>query len=622
MSRFSKKEIANFAQNDSQWKIDLNESFVNPYTFIPLGDECTRMNPEHGTLSGYIECELTPHTPLIIPNTSGPKSETNPFYNFYGYRNLEAGQDKEEYYPPVVPGSEIRGAIRSVHEAATNSCMSVVNTDPEDYLFRRSGIPRNKFGILKFIDGDWVLFKAEKKKVRSHKNLWNRYSQGSRVVLNKEQVEVIGLFDNLGTNQPEYYLHISKYMPKKKNESVFKLTNQIIRRFSDDDLSIRKLHELLKNYEDNEKNASEPSYRIYLERLKAKDGQAICVYYYDPNDYNGTYLFAPSSISKDMFLNQPYHILKDNGGYQPCEDPDCLCPSCSLFGMVGKKGSMGSRLRFTDATIVNPLLKPQEYYRPELELTLASPKPSAAEFYLERPNMKHDKRPADHWNYDYAVRYDRKLKNKEVIQYGTAILRGRKFYWHGVPIKNDNKQGKNSKLTHTVRPVKPGITFAFKVYFHHLTEQELANLKWVLELRSSDNGNHMHKLGYAKPLGMGSVKIAVKQIKTRDSRELQRRGSFVYRAYEPGNHSIEPKVLERLLKVTDFNFPDKPLVSYPKVHGRRNEEIYQWFAANQSLRIQNGKIKHSSFPPVILEQLPHIDSADQKLHKYIQINPK
>lgn len=624
MARFSKKKIAEFEIDSSvNWRIDPYESFVNPYTFIPLGKQCSRQKPEQGPLSGYIECELTTHTPLIIPNTSGPKSEENTFYNFYGYKNLEGVHAKEkEYYPPVVPGSEIRGAIRSVHEAATNSCMRVINTDPKDYLSRRSSIPRNETGILKYIDGQWVLFEAKKYKVSiEDRGAWKRFEQGSRVAVERHgnyKVQILRTVPLSAANKPEYYLHFSKRMPKKKYESVFQLTDKEICRFRDDHESIVKLRELLKSYASDEPKSSEPNYSTYLERLEKKDGRAICVYYYKPENFNNKFLFAPSSISKDMFLNQPNVILKEHGGYQPCEDPNCLCPSCSLFGMVGKDGAMGSRLRFTDATVVNPLGRAQDYYERDITIALASPKPSAAEFYLERPTIRRDKRPADHWNYDYAVRYDRKLNKLEVIQYEKAVLRGRKFYWHGQPVMG-YQPSNNEKLKRTVRPVKPRITFGFKIYFHRLTEQELANLKWVLELQNPAGGNHMHKIGHAKPLGMGSVKVAVKQIKIRDSHQLQENGTFDYRPYKPAAHTIDEIPLKQLLKVTDFDFPGKKLVSYPKVSGRRGQEVHQWFTANQSIRIINKeKIKTSAFPPVIFDELPHIDEEDQTLHKYEQ----
>lgn len=90
------------------------EYFVNPYNFVPLEGRCKRSKPTAGELTGKITCEIKTLTPIFIPNDS---AENEKELEFFHYGNNE----------PVIPGSEIRGMIRSVHEAAFNGCLSQVS---------------------------------------------------------------------------------------------------------------------------------------------------------------------------------------------------------------------------------------------------------------------------------------------------------------------------------------------------------------------------------------------------------------------------------------------------------------------------------------------------------------
>ena len=57
---------------------------------------------------------------------------------------------------------------------------------------------------------------------------------------------------------------------------------------------------------------------------------------------------------------------------------------------------------------------------------------------------------------------------------------------------------------HTViTPIKKGATFEGRIRFENLTEVELGGLLLALELKE----NLYHKIGMAKPLGLGSIKI-------------------------------------------------------------------------------------------------------------------
>lgn len=109
--------------------------FLNPYNFVrslqildpqtePLLGNCEP--PPHDRyvgLTGKLKCQVTVQTPLFISDSHAIKVKTvrergkekeHPSYRFFEY-------DGE----PALPASSLRGMLRSMFEAATNSCFSV-----------------------------------------------------------------------------------------------------------------------------------------------------------------------------------------------------------------------------------------------------------------------------------------------------------------------------------------------------------------------------------------------------------------------------------------------------------------------------------------------------------------
>ena len=96
--------------------------FVNPYTFLPLPSHIKREPPQHHSgsskqplFSGSFQVEWTLKTPLLLP----VKAEEEGW--------LELINDKRGIVE--IPGSSIKGAMRSLHEAAFFGCLSVIDED-------------------------------------------------------------------------------------------------------------------------------------------------------------------------------------------------------------------------------------------------------------------------------------------------------------------------------------------------------------------------------------------------------------------------------------------------------------------------------------------------------------
>ena len=175
---------------------------------------------------------------------------------------------------------------------------------------------------------------------------------------------------------------------------------------------------------------------------------------------------------------------------------DLLDPASRVFGWVQgekEKGAYAGRVNFTHA-----LLKQSGEVVGEKTLAiLGSPKPTTTRFYLAQPNGKPSSKPRD----DISVGYDGNN--------GRNQLRGRKMYRHFIP---DEKHMTSEEATDQNRSIKDaegaGALFTFSVNFENLAPVELGALLWSLTL----DGKGYHKLGYGKPLGLGSAKLSVSDL--------------------------------------------------------------------------------------------------------------
>lgn len=171
--------------------------------------------------------------------------------------------------------------------------------------------------------------------------------------------------------------------------------------------------------------------------------------------------------------------------FSKCDNPDKLCPACMLFGIVnGDKVHYQGRVEVDDAICTNAV--PHE---PIYTIILSNPKPHHEIWYLD-----HDK------------------------------LAGRKYYFHQQDISTlsgwkISKQG--TKQNQYIIPLDRGSTFTFKVTFKGLDKEELSLLLYGLFIEE----NMRHKIGYAKPAGLGSVRIEPVMMEMADFRSRYKFGA-------------------------------------------------------------------------------------------------
>lgn len=106
-------------------------------------------------------------------------------------------------------------------------------------------------------------------------------------------------------------------------------------------------------------------------------------------------------------------------------------------------------------------------------------------------------------------------RNRYMITYDDdrPVLRGRKLYWHRHSVYAPAPPNDNANVQAVYHPLSAGCRFGFTVSFERLTRDQLGALCEAVDF---PNG-HAHKLGLGKPFGLGSVRVTVDWSRTRIS---------------------------------------------------------------------------------------------------------
>lgn len=458
--------------------------FVNPYNFIPLTGK-KKLYENHGeeTLTGKIVVEIKTKTPLFIPDTSNEKvfpvkgeDPEHKSYDFFTY-------GKE----PVIPGSEIRGMIRSVYEALTGSCLSAIDDDAE--LVKRTNDIYQP-GLIKKIKGKYILVEAERSKCRD------------------KDFKKIGQKTNNG-----YFLRGEKgfrgiaqsyFNPIKPEKKVCDIKDE---HFKMIDIVLKSYQNSKTNKHLTQRHGGYVNYEKEFNAFKKSEKDGYFPIYYSKATDNLIYL-SPACITKEAYVNKISDIISTHGNFGPCTG-DERCPACALFGTINEKSATASSLRFADAKLVKDANQPDELFwkSPVTLEELGQPKIAATEFYLKQPNN------AKFWTYDYYV------DNKGNIHEFIPEIAGRKFYWHN-PRMQFKANVERTKRNKTVRPLKRNVVFEEEIYFERITKEQLQQMLAICNISNEyvdkkGNEDAGYKLGTGRPLGLGSISMKVKSCSIR-----------------------------------------------------------------------------------------------------------
>lgn len=163
-----------------------------------------------------------------------------------------------------------------------------------------------------------------------------------------------------------------------------------------------------------------------------------------------------------------------------CQHNDALCISCRLFGMMQAGQSNAQvflgKVNIGDALVYKDSL---EFYNPIYTAVLDTPKPRHTAFY----------------------RADK------------GYIAGRKFYFHHdgelhtadrlLEIRNKPGEYRNQYI----RPLAEDVEFEARIDFTNLEADEFAALMLAVTLQYKQRWDMRHKIGYGKPIGLGSIRI-------------------------------------------------------------------------------------------------------------------
>ncbi|WP_017975256.1 TIGR03986 family type III CRISPR-associated RAMP protein [Actinopolyspora halophila] len=549
----------------------MNETFVNPYTFVPFPQAGPHRCAPQGhagrgdLLSGTLVVTLHARTPLLLRGISSAQQPTD----------LPRRPDGT----PMIPGSALKGALRSLHETLAGGCLRVFDEEftpsyRDSASAREVGSPRMAVVAEHHDERTPPVLRLctdEARKPRLHQEELARIhreegplTSGDRLRVdfdeqtgkphrahrddNGEWVVLLSDTNARRADQP-YYAHIRKLPADAKQQQ---LAPEVWERFrtavaGTDDLRTARLR-----HRDEQQPFTEVTFshkphgqreageftlgRRDLAAQVLRPGQPVWVH----TDGDGTI----TKLQLGMIWRHPGETPtgeRIDKQLLPCDDDQELCPSCRLFGSADTTGedtpeaqqrSYRGHVRVGDATAVDEVTP----HTPTLP-PLGAPQPGAGQFYLHN---------------DAKVRGN--AANPPLREWGSAAdngqrprtLRGRKHYWHtptseGAPPERGRARNHqhSSEMATEAAAFPAGTRFTARLAFTDLDEAQLGGLLACLlpgELLDRQLWQHV---GGGRPLGYGSCTFEVDTAAS----EIQHSGARYGAAHEP----IAPKP-ERFLE--------------------------------------------------------------------------
>jgi len=496
-----------------------------PYNFIQLHEKVVEAQniPEFDKYhkdrySGYIELLITTKTPIYIRRDKGKEKR-----DFFSIKNGS----------PIIPGSSLRGMVRTLVEIVSFGKFSFVDSKRRLYYravgdtsslgdrYRAYLTDKDDKHKYKFFAGVLV------KKGNQYIIYPSKYAMDTQIY----RIEYKDIPNELENKEPYYFKEVY-FKPEKIAENTHyrrkKHSNERIpyqlKYAKLKSISLKKdenhpnkgyiivsglfgnkkhMHWVI-NEEDTNKAIKIPEnvieeYKSDVNRdekfdlLKIADSGKSAPCFYIIDNQNNVLAFGHTG-----FFRLPYKFTIGDHIPEDLKSDKIIDFAEAIFG---KESKWASRVFFEDAFLErrNEEEEQNDVFMNETSpKILASPKPTAFQLYLEQQPYEEntDLRNLKHW-------YDK-----------DARIRGHKLYWHrdtpddpkdkyswneGKKIENDNQ--------HTViKPIKRNIKFKSRIRFENLTKEELGALLFVLDLPQ----NHYHKIGMGKPLGLGSIEIKPK----------------------------------------------------------------------------------------------------------------
>ncbi|ESA32293.1 crispr-associated protein [Leptolyngbya sp. Heron Island J] len=542
-------------QREKVGEISISRKAVAAYNFVELPDKVVSaeadviskpQNQYHSDLhSGCIDCTLTTASPLYIRTG----------LNLEEFQQEKEAKDLPGFYytdpdtqKPVLPGSSLRGIMRSLIEIVSFSKFSKVseqqrfffravaafNDDPTSSLYKNKLSSKNvKAGYLRHENGQWFIQPArligdqtfvriEDKNInlpgfismndpaykpQYFSNISFSVDEGKKkateLSANPNELDYVGTLVTSGNMKETGDQSSGK--TDRKYHYLIQQPDSKPQRLKISDIAIRDYRNSLttfQKYGSNQKDENTDS------PFSEKDGflkKGRCVFYCEPLEGEDVTLFGQSPNFRIAYS------FKESGESASAADfvPEKLKSSDvvevdiaeSIFGYVRNKKTSCSdeqqaragKVFFSDGICQEENIEDIFMVNKagEVPRILASPKPTTFQHYLVQTSSE-----------------KKKLKHYASMPEKDTVIRGHKLYWHKGEAPDiwhpDSKNASETQITR-IRPIKPNKVFTFKIDFENLSSVELGALLWILDVAQQDQ--YRLSLGMGKPLGMGAVKL-------------------------------------------------------------------------------------------------------------------
>ncbi|MDD3581432.1 MAG: TIGR03986 family CRISPR-associated RAMP protein [Desulfobacca sp.] len=498
----------------------------NPYNFIPFGPP-VRFSPAPPSLkrlqglSGTITLHLTNETPMLVAQRVNPEDQIPPKLENFKINGKLA-----------LPGTAIKGMLRSVLEAVTNACFVIFDGERLDYRMATQEALHLKAGRITRMPGD-----GQDGEIEEMDRAWIAMPGNNQIkamVKGKPQSITLATVPAgtvsgqevwvKGIAAPAYINSRGNQIPAPSgsfnlvtdirtrpttgfSKAVYKITAQSINNKKRDRVFVYKSRAPRYSFSAAEVEDYNTVLAGQLTEHQKRGGfdltedqkLAVGALVYFLEEGGRAVRLSRVEIPRTRYDSSRADRLPRayNDAYHKCTDPDHLCAACQLFGFVADIHGARGRITVTDAQWLSGPGELDQFFPLKV---LGEPHPTSYNFYLIDPHNANKVR-----NYDGRPITDNRGRLGQPA--GDVQLRGRKFYFHH-PLKDwaayrcpDPHQFR--RVLNEVKPLQPGNKFKFHVHFRNLSNAELGLLLYCLILES----NLRHKLGLARALGFGTVKL-------------------------------------------------------------------------------------------------------------------
>lgn len=549
---------------------------VAPYNFVALPEQVHTVEmpaacqhdryTETETHTGTIDCSFTTRTPLYTRAAMQPA-----FYQQWGEKIRELMKDPtareahaqfftlDQGKTPVIPGSSLRGMVRTLVEIISNSKVQWVTN--EALVFRsvgdRTGLgeyfrnrlmvegpknyltPKMVAGYMEKQGHRWFIRPAQTiggaTFARIHindlerierqlapwyqcQNAYQIWIKHDRLDFQKVQegfrrLKYIPVKEVRATATPGFQAAVvaksgkmnnkrreAVFFPPDPNSAVIEIDEEMVRRYREQ--VSQEQEKLLRNKEGVLRD-KQPVFYLMEEGQLVFFGHAMMFrlpYERTPLD------FVPESLRKPMETDLAEAIF----GFVAADKADTRTPRAGRVYFRDAQLAPGQADVWLAATPITPKI-------------MSGPKATTFQHYLTQQEP-------DTVDTGQLTKGGDPVRATLLDHYASpppheTVIRGHKLYWH----KTGTDQGAvtateavnwATDTQHTqIKPVRSGVEFCFRLHFENLRDFELGALLWALTLPGETGKSYCHKLGMGKALGMGSIQLTVSALQVSERRE-------------------------------------------------------------------------------------------------------